>query len=345
MYIETYNNHKIESQVQNMGSYLSGIVGIIIGYGNSGAVTFSAPYTVKVASGLAVICGKNIVIEGDSVTVTATTSTQVWDIYLVVDMFANTVTLESYLPTTTQPYPTHYGQNDIFINNTSGSYWLKVAEATTDSTGIISVEEYSSTYIEKGAGDVKSVYPVGKVLYFANGTDPNTIWDDTTWVQVTAGNYITTGANESEKYTGTPLTMPWSTSITSNAFTLTVAHLPAHAHSVTAHTHTGVSHDHSSVSHNHSFGSNVIYGGGTWYANSESGTGGPNTVWTTSKTDISNDPDPGTGNGGTNNTGGPSANSNAANNTNAVTSTGGGQSHTHTYNLNVYCVSAWERVE
>lgn len=110
----------------------------------------------------------------------------------------------------------------------------------------------SLDYLVKNLYDM--IYPVGICIDFDTETvDPNTAFPGTTWVRITDGAYVVASGVSAGTIAG------------NNSFTIGVANLPSHSHSM-AHTHT-INHNHGTIdsdtqgAHQHSV-SGTTGGGG-----------------------------------------------------------------------------------
>ena len=115
------------------------------------------------------------------------------------------------------------------------------------------------------------VYPVGICIDFDNGTNPNSTFPGTTWVQITDGmayraaisNVVGSGAGQIGSARGSDTT------------TLAEANLPAHSHTSAAHSHT-IAHTHN-IGHNHGTVTAASAGAHTHYVSGTAASAGDHT--------------------------------------------------------------------
>lgn len=118
----------------------------------------------------------------------------------------------------------------------------------------------------------KIAHPVGSVLAFADGTDPNTKWSGMTWVQFAQGRTLVGAGTYSEN--GTNYTYNNGDTGGEAKHKITLAESPGHTHTGTtssagAHNHTGVTG--SAGGHNHTaYGTKIGLSGDGWSRHSGS---------------------------------------------------------------------------
>lgn len=235
MEIETQVGHTIESSAWNLASYILLDNGIISGVGNSCAITVSGS-TGTIGTGLVVVDGKNIVFEG---TETFTVPSGAYKVYLNIDNGTLSIVTDT----------DHINKKDNLFLTPNGTVNTLLAEY--DGTN------WTYNLVEKGSNsllDIEQIRPVGSVILLTNDTNPNFIYENTTWVMANGGFMLATCANTDTTigtYTGTANGNA-STSYNLNGYSLTVNDLPVHNHSIAAHNHPLGQHQHTAPAHNHS---------------------------------------------------------------------------------------------
>ena len=129
----------------------------------------------------------------------------------------------------------------------------------------------------------KIAHPVGSVLAFADGTDPNTKWSGMTWVQFAQGRTLVGAGTYSEN--GTNYTYTNGDTGGEAKHKITLAESPGHTHTGTtssagAHNHTGVTG--SAGGHNHTaYGTKIGLSGDGWsrHSGSQYSYGNSTTSW------------------------------------------------------------------
>lgn len=339
MYIETTSGHIIESNNMNVAGYIMDYYGIIDGMLNNATITFSG-LSITLSSGLIMMFGKAICLDGGTITLSPSTQTS-YDLCIDVDMGAKTVTFVNKVNGTDTYYT-----DDLFINPTTGKHTMKLATVTANQTQIISLQMVDGIYLVPSSVNYDLIYPVGYVMLNSGASyNPNDNIPDTTWARITAGYNLVTGgpANDTAgAYVGDSLSLTSPTRTCANTV-LTTAHIPKHNHSWN-HSHTINAHTHT-WSHAHSMQTN-IGSSGTFKTASMNNTGngsGTSRMFLNSGGSSVGKSSLNTGSGGSGNT--DNQNLTIGNNSGNITTgnAGGNSGHNHTIDIPMYLVSGWVR--
>lgn len=262
MYIETISSNEIEANVHDAASWLANLNGIIDGYKDSCAFTYSG-LNLTIGAGMIVWGGKHIQIDATTLAVTAAPISATYDVYLTVDLYNNVVTPLVYSPTPQNQQPDGYTPGSLFTNSLQIAY-INLGSVTVSSSQITSASVNEEIILAKGSSlSAQRLYPINSVIMSVGNWNPGNIFPNTLWQQITAGYFIymlggsTPNGGVGPWYNGTPIATN-ATTFTSTSVTITTSHMPAHTHSVPAHSHSGIAHTHKIGNHDHTPRNNLL---------------------------------------------------------------------------------------